>query len=392
MGIFDEATLFLISLIDSNENWLYSVFFIMLSPKTKRNIYRILPFGIIWLLFSIVYVQLEKGILGNLGYYPSTGNPYNFRQNILVTPFSALITGLLIGTVEVVYLNKLFIQKSFTRKIVYKSLIYLATIIGFILISSVISNATDVGTGIFSKEVWDNVWKFFWDYAFFSVCFFMASVILVSQFYAEVSENIGHGILHNFFTGRYHSPTEEVRIFMFLDMKSSSSIAEKIGHVRYFEILREYYSDLSEPIIKHSGEVYQYVGDEIIVTWRPATGLKNNRCIQCFLEMKAAIQRQSDKYNKKFGYLPEFKAGFHLGKVTTGEIGDIKKEIIFTGDTLNTTARIQGLCNIYNTDILISADLMKNLTLDPSIKIKSLGENELKGKEEKIELFTISGT
>ena len=131
------------------------------------------------------------------------------------------------------------------------------------------------------------------------------------------------------------------------------------------------------------------MGDEIIVTWRPSTVLRNNRCIDCFLDMKASIKRQADKYNKKFGYLPEFKAGFHLGKVTTGEIGDIKKEIIFTGDTLNTTARIQGLCNFYNTDILISADLMKNLTLDPSIKIKSLGENELKGKEERIELFTI---
>jgi class 3 adenylate cyclase len=361
----------------------------MLSPKTKRNIYRILPFGIIWLIFSIVYVQLEKGILGNLGYYPSTGNPYNFKQNIFVTPLLALIAGLLIGTIEVVYLNKIFILKSFSRKIVYKSLIYLATILSFILILSFISNATDVGTGVFSKEVWDNVWKFFWDYSFFSVCFFMASVILVSQFYAEVSENIGHGILHNFFTGKYHSPTEEERIFMFLDMKSSSTIAEKIGHVRYFEMLREYYSDLSDPIIRHSGEVYQYVGDEIIVTWRPDSGLKNNRCIQCFLEMKSSIKQQAHKYDKKFGYLPEFKAGFHMGKVTTGEIGDIKKEIIFTGDTLNTTARIQGLCNLYKTDILISADLMKNLTLDPSIKIKSLGENELKGKEEKIELFTL---
>ena len=361
----------------------------MLSPKTKRNIYRVLPFGLIWFLFSIVYVQLEKGILGNLTYYPSTGNPYDFAQNIFVTPLLALITGLLIGTIEVVYLNKLFIQKSFTRKIVYKSLIYLATIISFILILSAISNA---GRGLLSKEVWENVWKFFWNYAFFSVCFFTASVILVSQFYSEVSENIGHGILHNFFTGKYHSPTVEERIFMFLDMKSSSSIAEKIGHVRYFEMLREYYSDLSEPIIRNSGEVYQYVGDEIIVTWKPATGLKNNRCIQCFLEMKVAMNREAEKYQKKFGVLPEFKAGFHLGKVTTGEIGDIKKEIIFTGDTLNTTARIQGLCNQYNTDILISADLIKNLSLDPSIQIKSLGENELKGKEEKIELFTIASS
>jgi adenylate cyclase len=76
--------------------------------------------------------------------------------------------------------------------------------------------------------------------------------------------------------------------------------------------------------------------------------------------------------------------------VTTGEIGIIKKEIIFTGDVLNTTARIQGLCNAYKTDILISADLMKVLYPDPLFQIKTLGENELRGRDEKIGLFTIN--
>jgi adenylate cyclase len=105
--------------------------------------------------------------------------------------------------------------------------------------------------------------------------------------------------------------------------------------------------------------------------------------------MKAAIQKQSRKYMEKFGLLPEFKAGFHLGKVTTGEIGVIKKDIIFTGDVLNTTARIQGLCNEYNVDILISDDLIKKLNLGSQFQIKTLGKNELRGRDEKIELFTI---
>ena len=76
---------------------------------------------------------------------------------------------------------------------------------------------------------------------------YMAAVIIVSLFYAEVSENIGPGVLANFFTGKYHTPIEEERIYMFLDMKSSTTIAENLGHVKYFEMLREYYSDLSEP-------------------------------------------------------------------------------------------------------------------------------------------------
>jgi adenylate cyclase len=87
--------------------------------------------------------------------------------------------------------------------------------------------------------------------------------------------------------------------------------------------------------------------------------------------------------------LPEFKAGFHLGKVTTGEIGDIKKDIIFTGDVLNTTARIQGLCNTYKVDLIISVDLIKRLDQHSQYQIKTLGENELRGRDQKIELFTI---
>ena len=209
------------------------------------------------------------------------------------------------------------------------------------------------------------------------------------QFYTEVSESVSLSVLQNFFTGKYHKPVEEERIFMFLDMKSSTRIAESIGHIRYFEMLKEYYSDLSDSIINYSGEIYQYVGDEIVVSWTLKNGLQNNNCMLCFFDMKAAIKRQTEKYNGKFGLLPEFKAGFHLGKVTTGEIGVIKKEIIFTGDVLNTTARIQGLCNTYQVDILISHILIKKLDLDSKFQIKSLGENELRGRDEKIELFTI---
>jgi len=340
-------------------------------------------------IFSIVYTLLEKGILANLEYYPSTGNPYNFHRIIFITPVSALITGLLIGTIEILYFNKLFIQKSFTQKIVIKSAIYLAIIVSFLVIVTVVANAIELRTSIFSRRVWENAWAFFSDYAFLSVAQYMAAVIIVSQFYTEVSENIGLGVLNNFFTGKYHSPTEEARIFMFLDMKSSTSIAENLGHIRYFEMLREYYSDLSNCIVKYSGEIYQYVGDEIVVSWTLKKGLHDNNCIQCFFDIKEAITKQAVKYNERFGLLPEFKAGFHLGKVTTGEIGIIKKEIIFTGDVLNTTARIQGLCNAYKAEILISDDLMKELNFDSSFQIKTLGKNELRGKDERIELFTI---
>ncbi len=361
----------------------------MLSSKTKRNIYRVLPFGLIWLLFSLVYVQLEKGILGDLEYYPSTGNPYNFSKSMVITPLAAFSVGLLIGASEVLLFNKWFAQRSFTNKLVYKSLIYIAIIVAFLSGTSVIVQSIELNTSLLDKQVWDYSWAFLSNYAFLSVGLYMASVIVVSQFYSEVSENIGQGVLNNFFTGKYHAPTEEERIFMFLDMRSSSSIAENLGHVKYFEMLKEYYSDFSEPIVDHAGEIYQYVGDEIVVSWTMTDGLRRSNCIQCFFALRNAIVKQASKYKEKFGLLPGFKAGFHVGKVTTGEIGDIKKEIIFTGDVLNTTSRIQGLCNAFNVDILISGDLVNKLNAQSQFQMESLGIKELRGKDEKIELFTV---
>src|SRR4029079_16233945 len=281
----------------------------MLSPKTKRNILRIIPFGIIWLAFGIIYTLLEKGLLGDLNHYPSTGNPYNFERNIFVTPMTALITGLFIGTLEIVYFNKWFAQKSFGKKILYKSAIYLAIILLFTIILSLVANFVELRASVFNRQVWNNVWAFLSDASFLSVSVYIVTGILVSEFYNEVSESIGHEALNNFFTGKYHRPIQEERIYMFLDMRSSTSIAENLGHVMYFEMLREYFADLSEAVIKYSGEIYQYAGDEMIVTWDLKKGLQNNNCIQCFFGMKKIIAGEVVKYREKFGLLPQFKAG-----------------------------------------------------------------------------------
>jgi len=361
----------------------------MLSPRTKKNISQIIPFALTWLLYSIVYSLLERGLLGNLTHYPSTGNPYHFGTALLSAAITALVLGLVIGTLEILYINKLFTKKSFLKKLLYKTSIYLGVIILFLLINRVIYNAVELKTSVFTPLVWTHTRQFFFNYVFLSVVVYITTVVGAALFYNEISQNLGQGTLANFFTGKYHTPKEEQRIFMFLDMKSSTTIAESLGHVRYFEMLSEYYFDLSDPIINYSGQIYQYVGDEVVVSWKLKSVLENNNCIQCFFAMKETLGQQTTKYNEKFGVMPDFKAGFHLGKVTTGEIGVLKKDIIFTGDVLNTTARIQGLCNTYQVDLLISADLLKELHLDPKFQILPLGENELRGRDEKVELFTI---
>src|SRR3954453_13077706 len=123
----------------------------MLSPKTQRNLFRIIPFGMIWLMFSIVYILLEKGFLGHLNYYPSTGNPYSFRIAIILIPLGAILTGLSLVTLEMLYINRWFRRMSFGKRVLYKSAINLAIIVLFLVTSTAIANYLDPNTGLFSN-------------------------------------------------------------------------------------------------------------------------------------------------------------------------------------------------------------------------------------------------
>ncbi|NND78433.1 MAG: adenylate/guanylate cyclase domain-containing protein [Maribacter sp.] len=364
----------------------------MFSPKTKRNIIRIIPFGVIWFIFGITYLLLERGLLGQLDYYPATGNPYEFGGVTIIFIISVVITGLLVGTFEILFLGTLFKSLSFGKKILFKSIIYVALILTFLVVSTVINNAYILNSGFWDSDVWSNVWAFVFSFAFLSVVVFITVIIGISIFFSEVSANLGISVLHNFFVGKYHKPKVEERIFMFLDMKSSTTIAEKLGHEKYFQMLNAYYSDFTDSIINHNGEIYQYVGDEIVISWSLKNGLGDNNFLKCFFSLKAALFNQSKRYLSKYGVIPTFKAGFHFGKVTIGEIGELKKDIIFTGDVLNTTARIQGLCNTFNVDLLISGQLRNKMMPAPNFQIKSLGKKELRGKKELIELFTVHST
>lgn len=214
-------------------------------------------------------------------------------------------------------------------------------------------------------------------------------ISFIAAFALMLRRMLGQNALLNFFIGRYFKPVEEERIFMFLDLSSSTQIAEKIGHLKFHAFLNEFFYDITGAIVAAEGEIYKYVGDEVIVSWRVMDGIKNSRCIQSFFEIQKSIEEKKDKYLNKFGYIPHCRAGIHCGPVIVGEMGDYKREIAFLGDTVNTTARIQEACKEYKSDLLVSSGFLKKLSLDNNYKVKSIGEIRLKGKEISVELFGI---
>lgn len=182
--------------------------------------------------------------------------------------------------------------------------------------------------------------------------------------------------------------SEVERIFMFLDITSSTSIAEKLGHVKYFELLNDFFNDLANPIEEHDGEIYQYVGDEVVVSWPLEDGINRANCLNCFFDIVDTIDNLSYRYLDRYELVPSFKAGMHFGKVSTGTIGTLKKEIIYTGDVLNTTSRIEGQCNSHNVNLLLSKDLLSKIPNEDEFEFVEIGEISLRGKSSYVTLFT----
>lgn len=213
--------------------------------------------------------------------------------------------------------------------------------------------------------------------------------VLAINFIRQVNRLLGTNAVRYFLTGTYHRPVEERRIFMFLDLTSSTAIAEKLGHVTYHRFLDDFFHDIGPAIEESGGEIYQYVGDEVVVTWREEDGLRDAACVACWFRARAAVDLAHQRYTERYGAMPLFKAGVHLGPVVAGEIGDVRKGIVFHGDTVNTAARIRSFCSTAGRALLLSGELARALRPPMPFTLEPLGPAPLAGKENPVELFGV---
>ncbi|MEQ9221049.1 MAG: adenylate/guanylate cyclase domain-containing protein [Cyclobacteriaceae bacterium] len=359
-----------------------------ISPKAKRNISRIIPFAIIWVLIGWIIDITVYDVTRNQNLNPDTDISYTIPVLIFAS-LANIVVGTIVGFLEVVYLEKRFSNRTLSTKFIYKLLIYLALIIIIIVLFYPVAFTLDTGISLLEVDPWHQLGRFLISISFLTTLFHLSVKLSVCLIYSAISENLGHHVFLNFISGKYHQPIIEKRIFMFLDMKSSTTIAEALGHVKYFKLLDTYYNIMSDPIINSFGEVYQYIGDEIVISWKPEKGINQANCIKCFFDIRDHLNEHKEVLFHELGFEIGFKAGIHFGEVTIGEIGALKKEIVFTGDVLNTTARIQSLCKELKSDLLISG-AVKELLPHANFKYSSRGEIELKGRNEKEELFNVT--
>ena len=227
-----------------------------------------------------------------------------------------------------------------------------------------------------------------WKYFFAIVAIYYLFMTVLINFIIQVNKKYGPGVLVPLLLGKYRRPREEERIFLFMDLKASTSLAEKLGHLRYSAFIRDSFTDINNVVSSFNAEIYQYAGDEIILSWRMRDGTRNASCIHFYFACRNEFLKRASYYRDQYGLLPEFKAGVHGGMVTAVEIGTIKQDIAYHGDVLNTAARIQGLCNEYGQQLLVSTKLLAKIDLN-GVLTQTLGSVLLKGKERAVEIAGI---
>lgn len=206
----------------------------------------------------------------------------------------------------------------------------------------------------------------------------------------QISAKLGKGVLWNWVTGKYHEPREETRIFMFLDLKDSTTLAERLGNLRFSALVRDFFQAMSKPALATGAEVSHYIGDEAVLSWKPKTGAKNANCVRFLMLFHEEIEKCRPYFESTYGHVPEFKAGVHIGEVVATEVGDVKSEIVFHGDVMNTTARVTGLCNELGQTLLVTGELREALgpALDP-YTLSAFGQKVVKGRVAPVVVYGI---
>jgi adenylate cyclase len=338
-----------------------------MAPEQKLKVQNILLIICIGLIFGMLYNYL---------YYP-----HSLTEFLEAGTISVLI-GMMVGILEEFVFKKTFESISFFTVLVIRSLLYslLTCLILSLVLSIKISSVEKIS---YPAAVFQYLRSPFFQRDFLFTSLFIILIIFLSQ----IILLIGRANFFRLIFGFYHQPREVSRIFVFVDLTGSTSIAEKLTNKAYSAFIKDYFSDVSDAIMMYNGTIYQYAGDEIIIAW--PIRRNNLNCIRSFFKMEEIIEKKKDKYLAKYGVVPLFKAGIHAGQVVVTSVGKQKKEIVYHGDVLNTASRIEKKCTELKQKLLISADTLNKLALGNEFIAEEKGEIELKGKANKLSLYGI---
>lgn len=178
---------------------------------------------------------------------------------------------------------------------------------------------------------------------------------------------------------------------LFCDLRGYTSFVERKKPKEVVKFLNTYFTEMHSVIQRHNGIVLQYIGDEIEAVFGAPINEPNHptMAVLSALEMRKNLEYLNTKRKEEGEEPVHHGIGIHTGVVLAGSVGSPERLVYaMVGDAVNLASRIQNLNKQFGTDILISA-ATKELLKDTDLAFKSFGQTAIKGKSEKIEIFSV---
>ncbi len=343
--------------------------------KNKRRWLIIRDYCIGWTLAFVFY-----SIVRGEGTQEMGSVQLEVWRSILVSMVIGPIVGSISGYAQVLTEEKAYQPMSIQKLLILRFIFTLLFIISIILIAyTIVTLFMEVKIGLIA---------FAFEPGSFAIYLYILFVDVFMAILRQVNLLLGEKKLGKLLRGKFYTPREEERIFMFVDLKDSTKLAEQLGHTKYSLLIQDCFNDLGV-VAENQAEIYQYAGDEAILTWQLPDGLRNENCIRAYFNFKEELIKKQDYYLHKYNCRPFFKAGINAGNVMVTEIGKYKKDIAYHGDTVNTAARIQSKCNDFKQELLISKNLKDQLKKS-EFNFDELGRIALKGKEKEVLIYAVA--
>lgn len=357
-----------------------------MAPQFKKLIY----ITIAWTLVSLYEYFYTSSVLRSIEY---TGDQYKFGFGsfISVGLLPGILAGSIGGSLLLLLWNKWLREMKYGYALLSIFLTYSVLFLFIYSASSVFYGYYQSKLATSHNDLYQAVKFYFWNVNGIMSYFTWICVVALTIIFMQVNDKYGPGIFISMLKGEYFQPKRQTRVFMFLDLNSSTQIAEILGEFTYFNFLKDTIKIITPIILKYKGEIYQYVGDEIVINWKINGNSNTVNCLLCFLEIERKLKEMSSFYEGNYGIHPVYKAGIHYGSVMTGEIGVVKREIAHSGDVLNTAARIRSKCTDLGVNLLFSEHLLKFLRTSPDqFNIIKMGSIPLRGKRNPLNLYSLA--
>ncbi|HMD00558.1 MAG TPA: hypothetical protein VKH37_10405, partial [Ferruginibacter sp.] len=268
----------------------------MVSRVSKYRVRTILTIAIFWTLIDVITVIVLK-----------TGNPRSPFRSLLLREIAVFLMSCVMGYLFVYSLRQVFRSRSVFVNFAFKSVVLLVAAFLMNLLVHYVDAVFVEGKG--SQHAFDFFIQELKDVRILiQKILYWLILFVITQLYIEINEKYSPGVFIDIILGKYIQPKVERRIIMFMDLKDSTPTAEKLGHEEYFKFIREFIYDVSTALIEHGGRIYQYVGDEIVVSW--LYNRRNlRRCMAAIIEARKNLQKKSEKFRRAYSVVPEFRVG-----------------------------------------------------------------------------------